>query len=94
MVEHQLVDGQLTPVSYALEINTPFRVRCESAPWMGMLVARADGTLTLREHLSELKNRNLLSPESSEQEFARSVKTLIAGGFFEIEDFRMPQAAG
>lgn len=90
-VIHRLQNGELAPQEFTLETGYPFTVECAIQPWAAYLIARCDGKTTARELLGYLKDNGVVAPGETEEEFADFLRVLIAGGFLEIEGFRLPR---
>lgn len=93
-VSHRIRDGELFPANFMLLTDYPFRVDCEVQPWVAFLLARCDGTATTLQIFDDCKQNTLIHPDSSFAEFASLLRTLVAGGFLEVEAFRLPEAKG
>ena len=89
-VIHRLQNGELAPQEFTLETRYPFTVECSIQPWAAYLIARCDGETTAREILGYLKENGVVAAGEREEEFADFLRVLIAGGFLEIEGFRLP----
>ncbi len=89
-VLHRYQEGELTPVEFVLETDTPFSMECRIQPWMAMLLARCDGKTRILELFEACKRDRLIHPETPAGEFARLLGTLISGGFLTVEGFEPP----
>lgn len=87
LVKHRKVDGELVPAAYTLQTEHPFNMEAKAAPWMGALIARADGTITGREHYAYLRDQGAFPPNVSPSEFARVLGQLASGGFVLVPGF-------
>ena len=87
-----MANGELT--AYRLQTNHPFSMEAKATPWMGVLVARSDGTVTGREHYNFLREQNAFPDSVSPGEFARLLGQLASGGFILIPGFEPSQGAG
>ncbi len=93
-VRHRLEDDQWVPDGYTLQIDRPFVVDCDAAPWMANLIAICDGKATGRDHMKALQRGGVIPKDVQAADFAKALTGLISGGFVEVEGFRPPQAAG
>jgi hypothetical protein len=75
-----------------LTTSFPFVVEAVCPHWVGTLLARADGARTTLDHLDFLKQGGDLPPDAAKAEFARLVRSLIAGGFLEVPEHPLPAA--
>ncbi|MGH9664318.1 MAG: methyltransferase, partial [Bryobacteraceae bacterium] len=89
---HQLQGGEWAPSDYALSPEHPFPMESKTQPAIAQMLARCDGSRTAREHLEELKAEGLFHPDTPPGAFAELLKTMISGGFLEIEGHRLPPA--
>jgi methylase of polypeptide subunit release factors len=78
---HVLHNQQWTLSECSFETDRPFSLRAQAPPWSAALVTRCDGQTTVRQHFRSFVEQGTLPQESSEQDFARFVSTLISGGF-------------
>jgi methylase of polypeptide subunit release factors len=81
---HVLKDHQWTLSECSFETNRPFTLRAKAPGWSAAFVARCDGRTTVRQHFRCFVEQGSLPRESSEQDFARFVSTLISGGFLTV----------
>jgi SAM-dependent methyltransferase len=87
-VRHQMRDGTLVPVEYALRGLTPFDARLTCGPWLAFLFSRCNGQRTGAELLAEVAPR---LPENGAKElFLSGLSALVSGGFVEIDAFPLP----
>jgi len=90
-VIHRLQEGELAPQEFTLETKYPFEVECAIQPWAAFLIARCDGKTPARELLAYLKQNELVAADEPEEAFSSFLRSLISGGFLEIEGFRLPE---
>ena len=89
-VTHRVQDLELAPREFRLEATYPFTVECRIEPWTAYLIPRCDGKTTVRELLAWLKENELVRKDAPEEEFADLLRSLVSGGFLELEEFRLP----
>jgi methylase of polypeptide subunit release factors len=87
LVTHSMADGELAPTAYRLQTNHPFSMEAKATPWMGLFVARCDGTATGREHYVFLKEQKAFPDSVSPVDFARLLGQLASGGFIIIPGY-------
>lgn len=90
---YQLQTGEWMPSSYLLSTERPFPMESKTQPAIAQMLARCDGSRTAKEHLDELKAEGLFHPDTPPEAFAELLKTMISGGFLEIEGYRPPAIA-
>lgn len=88
---HHIEHGEFTPVSLALETDYPFSMECKVQPWMPVMVARCDGNSTVEELFDACRQDGLIHAETPVAEFVRLVRTFIAGGFLQVDEFPLPR---
>lgn len=93
-VVHRLSGREWEPQEFVLKASSPFEMECRSQPWMAHLMSLCDGQKETRQHMATLKERGVIQGNVPEDEFANAVATMVSGGFLEIEEFRLPRAAG
>jgi hypothetical protein len=69
-----------------LTTSFPFVVEAKCPPWVATLVTRADGKLTTSEHFDLLRHSGALPQHAPPAEFARLMRSLVAGGFLEVRE--------
>jgi hypothetical protein len=92
-VVHRMKEGDLAPEQFSLHTEYPFSVDCRVQPWVGFLPPQCDGKLTVRQLLGFCKENNFVHPETPLAEFAKLLMVFIAGGFLEVEEFKLPKRA-
>ena len=88
---HQKDRAEWTIVELSLATTLPFALEAACQLWVVPLVMRCDGTKTVREHLMYLRENGALPAETPDQQVLEIVRRLIAGGFLEIPEFRLPR---
>jgi SAM-dependent methyltransferase len=89
-VVHRMRDGDLVPEQFSLHTEYPFSVDFRVQPWVGFLLPQCDGKLTVRQLLEFCKRNNFVHPETPLAEFAKLLMVFVAGGFLEVEGFKLP----
>jgi hypothetical protein len=92
VVTHRFQDGSLTPASFGLKTDYPFRMECKLLPWTAHLLANCDGTNTGQQLLEYCRKGEMIREEVSAEDFAGLLRSLAAGGFIEIEGLIPPAA--
>lgn len=83
-VRHRSKQGHLQPDSYTFVLKSPFDVSLPVPAWAAMLVSRADGVATGRQHLEFLRTKG----EITTDEFQRVLHELAAVGIVRLEQAR------
>jgi methylase of polypeptide subunit release factors len=94
IVRHVLRDGEISAENFTLSIEQPFATDCKVQAWMAVLLPRCDGKTTVHDLFELAKQNGWIVSETPAEEFSRLLATLISGGFLQMEDFRLPAAAG
>jgi hypothetical protein len=89
-VRHAMRDGKLTPESYTLETEAPFKVELTVEPWIAALAASCDGKRTAAELLEWVRSSGALPGEDGAGEFARVLHALIAYNILRLDGFEPP----
>jgi SAM-dependent methyltransferase len=76
VVRHGFRDGQLTPLSYVLDVAAPFREQVQCPPWIARLVAACDGAHTMQQLFDHLRENESMTFE----QFEAALKRLIVIG--------------
>lgn len=87
---HELQAAEWTPTDYTLSTDHPFPMESKTQPAIAQMLPRCDGSRTALELLDELKSEGLLHPDTPPGAFAELLKTMISGGFLEIEGYPLP----
>ena len=90
---HRMKEGDLAPEQFSLHTEYPFSVDCRVQPWVGFLLPQCDGKLTVRQLLAFCKQNNFVHPETPLAEFTKLLMVFVAGGFLEVEEFKLPVRA-
>ncbi len=94
VMSHRAEAGRLRAVSCTISARAPFLFNLEGPPGLALLFERCDGSRTfaaLREEMSEL---GVFPADMPVDEFVRLARVLVEGGVLEINDLRLPTAAG
>lgn len=84
-VHHVFQNNQWVPKSYLLETDHPFSMQLDAQPWMAYAISVADGTYSGREIFERLKREQVLSADSSADDFAETLALLVSGGFLRVD---------
>jgi SAM-dependent methyltransferase len=90
---HRMKEGDLLPEQFSLHTEYPFSVTCRVQPWVGFLLPQCDGKSTVRQLLEFCKQNNFVHPETPLAEFIKLLLVFVAGGFLEVEEFKLPKKA-
>jgi hypothetical protein len=80
-LSHGMREGAWVPDECLLSTGVPFTVEAKCPLWVGELLAHCDGGRTTREQLRLLQEHGSVPPDAPAAEFARLVRSLVAGGF-------------
>jgi carbamoyltransferase len=89
-VEHVVQKGQLVPSRFELASEFPFMVKLAGG-WLAVLAGACDGTKTSAGLLAELQQQEVIPADMPESQFLRDLRMLIACGFLELDEFRLPR---
>jgi SAM-dependent methyltransferase len=89
---HVMRDGGWVVDECLLTTSFPFVVEAKCPPWVATLMAGADGGRTTLDHLDFLKQGGALPQDAPKGDFARLVRSFIAGGFLEVREHPLPAA--
>jgi SAM-dependent methyltransferase len=78
------------PSGGRVSVSLPFVGAIDVGTGDAMMLARFDGTHTLREHLSALQAEGALPADVDPLVFAKSIGQLVLDGIVEISDFPLP----
>jgi methylase of polypeptide subunit release factors len=89
-LSHKMVDGRWMEEECTLTTGAPFALEAKCPTWVATLVARADGSVPAGQHLAGLKEEGAIPREVAEAELAKLIQSLVAGGFLEVPQHRLP----
>ena len=87
---HTMQSGSWVPEDCTLSTASPFAVEARCPSWTGSLLSRCDGARSCREHLQWLQESGAVPADAQLSEFVKLIRALIAGGFLEVDAFRLP----
>ena len=76
-----------------VDILSPFWVEASTPYWVPTFLAAADGHLTGREHLEDMKRKGIAPEQTSEEEFATMLVRFTGVGMIDIAGFPLPSSA-
>jgi hypothetical protein len=82
-----LRDGEWSPVDARIALMTPFAVEAPCPPILSTLLARCDGRLTGREHLTALRASGDVPPAKTDADFAQLIRELADAAYIELDAF-------
>jgi len=59
--------------------------------WVAAVVSACNGSRRCVDIFEGLQQQNVIDPAVTKEQFAGSVRSLIAHGFVEVEQFRLPR---
>ena len=89
-VLHRLRDGRFAPEAFAIESKLPFVSELRCGSWLVTLVSECDGAKTWRDHLERARQEDLFSAETTGEEFADVLRTLVAQGILRLRERPLP----
>jgi hypothetical protein len=85
-VIHHLSSDGWEPAEHVLLASTPFSMEARTDPWAPYLVGIVDGSKTVAEYLTALKEAGAVAPDADPAEFVQAVSILVSGGFLSVEE--------
>jgi len=92
-VLHRLQEGRFAPVAFAVESGTPFNSEIRCKDWMVGLLSECNGDATWRDHFDRVKRVGMISPDTTEDEFAGILRALAGQGILRVRERPMPPDA-
>jgi hypothetical protein len=92
-VLHRLHEGRFSPEAFGVESKEPFASEMRCSKWLAAVIAECDGVKTWREHLEKAKVGGLIKPQTTEDEFANLLATLVSQGVLRISERPIPPPA-
>jgi len=89
---HRFDQGRLAVSEIRLETDYPFRVETRIQPWTAQMLAECARPRTGREIYEFCRKQGLIHEGISAVEFTALLRSLVGGGFLEMEGFRTPAA--
>jgi SAM-dependent methyltransferase len=89
----RMKEGDLLPEQFSLHTEYPFDVDCRVQPWVGFLLPQCDGKMTMGQLLEFCRENHFVHPATPRAEFVKLLMVFIAGGFLEVEEFKLPGSA-
>jgi SAM-dependent methyltransferase len=87
---HGMRGGGWVVEECVLTTSVPFALEAKCPPWVATLMTRADGERTTLDHLDFLKRSGVVPRDAPKAEFAKLVRSLVAGGFLEVPEHPLP----
>jgi len=81
---NRIEDGRWVTADCAAEVMSPFFLRARCPSWAGAMLARADGSLTLREHFQFFVDGGIFPAEGAADGFIEFAGTFVRGGLLEV----------
>src|SRR5262249_18531456 len=92
-VTHEVENGALVASRFELRSEFPFSVSLAGRRWVAVVGGACGGQKTAGEIFAEMKQREAIPSETPEPQFLRDLRALIACGFLELDEFRLPMKA-
>ncbi len=92
-VLHRIQDGKFAPAAFAVESGTPFNSEVRCKDWMVALLSECGGNFTWREHFERVKRLGMISPDTTEDEFAGILRALAGQGILRVRERPLPPDA-
>jgi SAM-dependent methyltransferase len=89
-VLHRLNEGRFAPEAFGIETKEPFTTDVRCSRWLISVISACDGARTWREHFEQAKTGGLVSQETTPEEFAALLGTLVSQGVLTIAERPMP----
>jgi len=75
-----------------VDVLSPFSTEASTPYWVPIFLAAADGQLTGREHLEDMKRKGIAPEQTSEEEFATMLVRFTGVGMIDIAGFPLPSS--
>jgi SAM-dependent methyltransferase len=92
-LRHRAREGKLHAESCVVTSSFPFGFRMEAPPGVAMLLGHCDGSRTVAELETRMREVGVIGSDTSTEEFLRIVQILIGGGVLESVEFPLPARA-
>ena len=89
-VTHSVANGALVPSRFVLRSDYPFSISTPCPPWIAMAVGSCDGKTTVREVFEGLQRQQVVPSGLTVEQFAANVREMVARGFLELDEFKLP----
>jgi len=93
-VLHRLHKGRFSPEAFGIESKEPFATEMRCGKWLIAVISECDGARSWGEHFEKAKREGLISPETTGDEFAGVLGTLVSQGILGIRERPMPPPVG
>ncbi len=90
-IAHSVANGALVPSRFVLRSDYPFSVAAPCPPWIAMAAGACDGKTTVRELFEGFERQRVLPSGLTAAQFAASVREMVARGFLELDEFKLPE---
>jgi SAM-dependent methyltransferase len=89
-VLHRLQEGRFVAAAFGIESKTPFVSDLRCGSWLAAVISECDGARTWSEHFDRARQEGLISPETSEDEFAGILAMLVYQGILRLRENPLP----
>jgi SAM-dependent methyltransferase len=89
-VLHRYQDGRFSPEMFGIESKHPFICDLRCAAWTVSLISECDGQSTWRELFLRAQQRHLITPETTPEEFAGLLETLVVQSILRVRERPLP----
>jgi hypothetical protein len=83
---YMLREGNWTPESQKLFIDTPFKMQLEAPEWTLQLLSECDGARAGEQLFESMKAQGIIQPETPFQDFADVLTVMVSGGYVSISN--------
>jgi carbamoyltransferase len=92
-VLHRHKDGRFSAEMFGLESKQPFTCDLRCAPWTIALISECNGATSWREHFERALKENLVSSETTPDEFAGLLEMLVSQSILRVPERLVPTLA-
>ena len=91
-VTHSVHNATLVPSRFDLKSDYPFAVSLPCPSWVAAVAAACDGSSRVVDLFEQMRQQNVIDETISQEQFVAGLRTLLAHGFLELEEFPLPPA--
>ena len=89
-ITHSVHQSTLVASRFELKSDYPFAVSLPCPSWIAAVTALCDGSNRAIDIFEQMRQKKVIDETTSQQEFAAALRTLLAHGFLELDEFRLP----
>jgi carbamoyltransferase len=89
-VLHRLEEGRFAAAAFSVESQSPFNSELRCAAWLVAILSECKGDRSWRDHYQRAVREDLISAETSPEEFGNLLGTLVGQGILRIPEHPLP----